>query len=140
MRFAFTPSVSSPASLMPRLPLILSYQGRLIEALGLLDTGSAINLLPYQAGLALGAVWEDQPLAPPLMGVLGRMETRRLLVDATHPQLTGSQSVELVFAWSRSEDAPVLFGQMNFFLEFNVCFYRAEGAFDIELITQQESP
>ncbi|MDQ2808559.1 MAG: hypothetical protein M3Z04_16870 [Chloroflexota bacterium] len=136
MRFAFTPTVNSPTSLMPRLPLILNHRGRAIEALGLLDTGSAINLFPYQAGLALGAVWEDQPLAPPLIGILGRMETRQLLVDATHPQLTGNRSVELVFAWSRSEDAPVLFGQMNFFLEFDVCFYRAQGVFEIQPIAE----
>jgi hypothetical protein len=28
---------------------------------------------------------------------------------------------------------PVIFGQMNFFLEFDVCFYRSQGVFDVRL-------
>lgn len=32
---------------------------------------------------------------------------------------------ELVFAWVRSPNAPLIFGQTNFFLEIDVCFYRS---------------
>jgi hypothetical protein len=39
--------------------------------------------------------------------------------------------VQLVFAWSLSDDAPLLLGRMNFFLEFDVCFYRSQLAFEV---------
>lgn len=37
----------------------------------------------------------------------------------------------LVSAWIESDSVPVLFGQMNFFLEFDVCFYRSQNWFDV---------
>lgn len=30
-----------------------------------------------------------------------------------------------------SDDTPLLLGRMNFFLEFDVCFYRSQLAFEI---------
>jgi hypothetical protein len=38
---------------------------------------------------------------------------------------------QLAFAWTQSQDAPVILGHMNFFAEFNVCFCRHELAFEI---------
>lgn len=40
-------------------------------------------------------------------------------------------TVELAFAWTRDRNAPLVLGQMNFFLEFNVCFYCADLVFEI---------
>ena len=37
----------------------------------------------------------------------------------------------LAFAWVKSNDPPLILGQLNFFLEFDVCFYRSQLAFDI---------
>lgn len=39
--------------------------------------------------------------------------------------------VRLVFAWSLSDDVPLLLGRMNFFLEFDVCFYRSQMMFEL---------
>jgi len=39
---------------MPLLPLILSCGDRQREAVGLLDTGAAVNVLPYSLGEQLG--------------------------------------------------------------------------------------
>jgi len=44
------------ASLRPFLPLTLTHQGHSIEAVGLLDTGAMVNVLPYQLGIDLGAI------------------------------------------------------------------------------------
>lgn len=118
---------------MPRLPLTLTYGGQSVEVVGLLDTGAAINVLPYRVGLAMGAVWEEQTTAVPLVGSLGQAEARALVVDAFHPQITSDKGVRLVFAWTQLETAPVIFGQMNFFLEFDVCFYRSQSMFDVRL-------
>ena len=133
MRFPYMPADDLPTSLMPRLPLVLSYGNRSIEVVGLLDTGAAVNVLPYEIGIALGAVWEAQKFTVALVGSLGRYEARGLAVFASHQQLNPDKPVRLVCAWTKAEDAPVLFGQFNFFVEFNVCFYRSQNIFDINL-------
>lgn len=118
---------------MPRLPLVLTLGSQSIQVTGLLDTGAAVNVLPYDAGLALGALWNEQTTSVSLVGSLGQFEARALVVMAAHPQITNNDSVRLVFAWTRSNNAPVIFGQMNFFLEFDVCFYRSQGIFEVQL-------
>jgi hypothetical protein len=115
---------------MPRLQLSLIRGERAENVVGLLDTGAAVNVLPYSVGLALGAVWAEQATRVPLVGSLGHAEARALVVYGAHPQLTGDAPVRLVFAWTRLE-APVIFGQTNFLMEFAVCFYRAEAAFEV---------
>jgi hypothetical protein len=116
---------------MPRLPLSLIRGDRAVSVVGLLDTGAAVNVLPYSVGVALGALWDEQITRVPLVGSLGRAEARALVVHGAHPQLTGDAPVRLVFAWTRLEDAPVIFGQTSFLMEFAVCFYRAQAAFEV---------
>jgi hypothetical protein len=41
--------------------------------------------------------------------------------------------VRWVFAWTQAENAPVIFGQMNFLLEFDVRFYRSQSAFEVNV-------
>jgi hypothetical protein len=116
---------------MPRLPMTLILGNRSLEVVGLLDTGAAVNVLPYRVGLALGAVWEEQTTTIPLVGSLGQFEARALVLMASHPRITPDEPVRLVFAWTQAENAPVIFGQMNFFLEFDVCFFRSQSMFDV---------
>ncbi|MHC5728141.1 MAG: hypothetical protein ACYTXY_29245, partial [Nostoc sp.] len=81
VRFAFTevnPELGA-LSTLPYLPLILSYQNRSVSILGLLDTGSSVNVLPYEIGLRLGAIWERQRLSVPLGSNLARFEARALV-------------------------------------------------------------
>ena len=85
VRFAFTevdPSLGA-FSTLPYLPLALTYQSQSLSVSGLLDTGSSVNVLPYEMGLALGAVWENQRLSLTLGGNLARFEARALVVKAT---------------------------------------------------------
>ena len=132
IRFPYTPLAGVSASLMPRLNLTLMRDQHSVNATGLIDSGSTVNVLPYSIGLALGAVWEFQKPVPQLAGNLSNYEARALLVAAHHPQLTPDESIELIFAWSSSHNAPLLFGQMNFFFAFDVCFFRTENAFEIK--------
>jgi hypothetical protein len=83
-RFAFTAAQRElgAASLMPQLPLTLTYHGRSVTALGLLDTGATVNVLPYRIGLELGAAWEPQGRSLRLSGNLAQFEARPLLVSA----------------------------------------------------------
>ncbi|WP_298911268.1 hypothetical protein [uncultured Nostoc sp.] len=130
VRFAFTevnPELGA-LSRLPYLPLILTYQNRCVSVSGLLDTGSSVNVLPYEIGLKLGAVWERQRLSVRLGGNLARFEARALVLMANVEQFP---TVELAFAWTRDRNAPLILGHMNFFLAFDVCFYRSELAFEI---------
>jgi hypothetical protein len=43
--------------------MTLSYLERSVNVVGLLDTGAAVNVLPYQVGIDLGAVWEENAAA-----------------------------------------------------------------------------
>jgi len=131
VRFAFTevdPDLGT-LSTLPYLPLVLTYQNQFINVSGLLDTGSSVNVLPYEMGLRLGAVW-DQRLSVPLGRNLARFEARALVLTANVERFS---PVELAFAWTQDKNAPLILGQMNFFLAFDVCFYRAESAFEISL-------
>ena len=69
------------ASLMPMLPLALQFQNFApIQALGMLDSGATVNVLPYSLGVRLGAVWEAQATRVTLTGNPARHEVRTLLV------------------------------------------------------------
>ena len=117
------------ATLRPLLPLELSYRGQSVQATGLLDTGADVNVLPYHLGMALGAVWEEQSTAVQLSGNLANYEARGILLDG---KVEGFEPVRLAFAWSESEHVPLILGQVNFFMVFNVCFYRTQQAFELE--------
>jgi hypothetical protein len=130
VRFAFTevdPQLGA-LSTLPYLPIILTYQNKSIRVSGLLDTGSSVNVLPYEMGLSLGAVWEHQTLSIPLGGNLARFEARALVLTANVDEFS---LVDLAFAWTQDKNAPLILGHMNFLLEFDVCFYRNELAFEI---------
>ena len=115
---------------LPQLPLILMYRNSSVEVLALLDTAASVNVLPYSIGVQLGAIWQEQTTSVILAGNLASVEARGLLVSA---QIGNFAPVRLVFAWSRSDDAPLLLGRMNFFSEFDVCFYRSQLIFELSV-------
>ena len=98
-RFAFTAADSKlvEASFQPYLPITLTYHGRSRTASGLLDTGATVNVLPYQVGLDLGAVWEQMSVPVQLTGNLAQFEARALIVSASVGRFA---PVRLVFAWT----------------------------------------
>ncbi len=126
--FMVANSALGEAGLQPYVPLVLTYQGHSTTIPGLLDTGAMVNVLPYHVGVDLGAVWEQQTTALRLTGNLAQFEVRGLLVSAAVGQFA---PVRLAFAWTRATNVPVLLGQVNFFMEFDVCFYRSQLAFEL---------
>jgi hypothetical protein len=94
-----------------------------------LDTGASVNVLPYDIGAQLGAVWKNQTVSIPLSGNLAGVESRGLVLSGTVPPFS---PVMLAFAWTQSSDVPIILGHMNFFSEFNVCFYRHESSFEVQ--------
>ena len=62
LRLAYTQRNSSAGvtGYAPLLSLDLEKNQRTITVSGLLDTGAAVNVLPYSVGTALGFVWEKR--------------------------------------------------------------------------------
>ncbi|PAX55234.1 hypothetical protein [Brunnivagina elsteri] len=129
-RFQFTQRTDNlgRSSTMPYLPLTLTSGSYSVEVMALLDTGASVNVLPYEIGMQLGAIWENQTVSIPLSGNLAHHEAKGLIVSGT---VASFSPVLLAFAWTQAQDVPVILGHMNFFAEFNVCFYRHELAFEV---------
>lgn len=117
------------ASSLPFLPITLSIGQSRLSAAGLLDTGAMVNGMPYQMGLDLGAVWEEQTERIKLTGNLSQANARVLTVRAT---VASFPSVHLRFAWSSSNAAHLILGHLDFFLQFDVFFSRSREFFDIQ--------
>ncbi len=116
------------ASALPYMPITLALGEQEIVASALVDSGAALNVLPFNMGLQLGAVWEEQKVSVQLSGNLAASEARALLLIG---QVADFSPVRLAFAWSRSNNVPVILGQVNFFMEFDVFFFRSQSLFEI---------
>ncbi|HRW07207.1 MAG TPA: hypothetical protein P5121_19020 [Caldilineaceae bacterium] len=71
-------------SALPYLQLRLQHQQRVVDRLGLVDSGATVNVLPYSVGLQLGAIWEQQRVEIALAGNLAAVPARGLLLSATY--------------------------------------------------------
>jgi hypothetical protein len=116
------------SALRAMLPLVLSYRGQSREAVALVDSGADVNVLPYLLGVELGAVWTEQGTTVALSGNLMNFDARGIVLTATVGEFP---PVELAFAWTKAERIPLILGQVNFFQEFDVGFFRSQGAFQI---------
>ena len=125
---SLNPSLGA-ASLMPYLPVTLAIDTRAVKVMELVDSAATVNVLPFDVGLQLGADWEAQTTSVQLTGNLAQQEARVLLVTATVGNLP---PVRLAFAWTRNNAVPVILGQVNFLMEFDVCFFRSRAVFEVK--------
>ncbi|BAU13385.1 hypothetical protein LEP3755_39240 [Leptolyngbya sp. NIES-3755] len=127
--FAFTEIQNDRgyADAVPQLPLTLSLQNS-VRISALMDTGASINVLPYSVGTELGAVWDDTSASIGLRGGIASVEAKGLIVIA---EIGIFDPVRLVFAWSRSDEVPLILGRTSFFMVFDVCFYRSQLFFEV---------
>jgi hypothetical protein len=93
------------------------------------DSGATINVLPYEIGLQLGSIWDERKAILRLTGNFGNQQAIPFSLVA---QIGEFERVKLVFAWTNNPNAPLILGQTNFFLEFDVCFYRSKAEFEIQ--------
>lgn len=127
VRYPFSETAKRVGGL-PYLPLVIEYRNQSLLVTGILDTGSTVNVLPYEIGIELGANWEQQTTKVKLTGNLANYEARAIVLGA---RIDEFNPVKLAFAWTMAKDVPLILGQMNFFLEFDVCFYGSIAKFDI---------
>jgi hypothetical protein len=84
--------------------------------------------MSYRTRWAYSWDWDQQTRAVELSGNLATVEARVVVVSAavgTFPP------VRLAFAWARTDAVSVILGQVNFFLEFDVCFFRSRSVFEV---------
>ena len=131
MRFPY--STTDPAQdafdSLPRLPFRLRADSRALDVMGLVDSGAMVNVLPYDVDLQLGVVWDDRRANIRLAGTLGQQQAMPVFMIAEIADFT---PVRLAFAWVQSPDAPLILGQTNFFMEFEVCLYRSSLEFEVK--------
>lgn len=130
MRFKYSTTDPSQDEFdsLPRLPLVLRANSQGVEVVGLVDSGATINVLPWDVGTPLGALWDDRKANIRLAGTLGSLNAMPLSVTA---QVGEFAPVRLAFAWVKSNNVPLILGQTNFFMEFDVCFYRSKLEFEV---------
>jgi len=117
------------ASELAYLPITVSTVNGSVELKGLLDSGSTVNVLPYPIGLALGFSWEQQTIPIALTGSLSKVPAYGVIVTG---KVASFPPVELAFAWTQAANVPLILGQVNFFMEFDVCFFRSQAAFEVQ--------
>nr|VFK22219.1 MAG: hypothetical protein BECKLPF1236A_GA0070988_103367 [Candidatus Kentron sp. LPFa]VFK35160.1 MAG: hypothetical protein BECKLPF1236C_GA0070990_103396 [Candidatus Kentron sp. LPFa] len=129
MKFSY--SVSDPSQSefdnLPRLTFLLSLDSREVEATGLVDSGATVNVLPYSTGIRLGEKWDD---SRPYIRLTGNMGNFPAIPLAATAKIGDFRPVHLMFAWVKT-DAPLILGQTNFFMEFDVYFYRSKLEFEL---------
>jgi len=107
----------------------LRAESRAIDVIGLVDSGATVHVLPYEVGLQLGVVWDDRRANIRLAGTLGQQPAMPVFMTA---EIADFAPVRLAFAWVQSPNAPLILGQTNFFIEFEVCFYRSSLEFEVK--------
>ena len=113
----------------PILPVVFKNGRGKVEADALLDTGADINILPFHIGIELGADWNKHRPLTTVSGNLGKYETRGIMLDMV---VQNFDSVRMAFAWTNSDSSPVILGQVNFFQQFDVCFFASADFFQLQ--------
>ncbi|TVS14294.1 MAG: hypothetical protein EA424_19910 [Planctomycetaceae bacterium] len=62
MRFRYSTSdlTQHESDSLPWLPVVLRVGTRAVEAIGMVDSGATVNVLPFELGVELGAEWDDR--------------------------------------------------------------------------------
>ena len=131
MRFKY--STTSPNQnefdSLPRLPLILHQEDQRIEAIGLVDSGATVNVLPFELGLQLGGIWDDRKA---IIQLAGNLSNQPAMPFSAIAKIGDFPQAKLLFAWVQRPNTPLILGQTNFFMEFDVCFYRSKLEFEVK--------
>lgn len=128
-RFPYTPMPPFSGG-MPVVNIGLAHDDLSLMTPALVDSGAAMNLLPFEYGEQLGFVWAEQRLSLPMGGLLPDAKAFAVPVMVV---LGLFPPIELAFAWTDVSQTKlrVLLGQINFFQHFKVTFTAYEHYFEI---------
>ena len=127
LKYSLSDSSQNEFDSLPRLTFLLGLNNPDLEVTGLVDSGATVNVLPYEIGIQLGAKWDDNQTQFQLAGSLNNLPAMPLVLTA---KIGSYAPVRLAFAWVK-RDIPLILGQTNFFMEFDVFFYRSILEFEI---------
>ncbi len=115
---------------MPIITINLSRSGQVISIPALVDSGAAVNILPYDYGVQLGFIWQEQRLPLPVGGMMKGSEAYAVSAQAA---IDPFPPVDPAFAWinKSSHEMRTLLGQVNFFQYFRVVFEGYKKSFEI---------
>ena len=112
----------------PVLPMKLSGPAGSTRVSALVDSGADVNVLPWSIGVNLGLDWNANKATIRVAGVPQGAAAMPVLIEA---EIEDLGSVTLAFAWCQSDAVPLVLGQTNFFMEFDICFFRSRGEFQV---------
>jgi len=115
---------------LPFVDILLTHYERSIMRTALIDSGSTVNVLPYEDGLELGLSWEKQSVPLRDEGFLHGAPVYGVILTV---QLDDYSPVTQVFAWSQKSrnEVRLILGQTNFFEHFEITFRGREKTFEI---------
>ena len=113
----------------PTLPIALRGPSGKIQLTALVDSGADVNVLPWGVGRELGLVWNPNKATLRLVGAMERSAAMPVLLELS---MAGFEPVTQAFAWCQSDAVKAVLGQTNFFMEFDVCFFRSKSEFAVE--------
>lgn len=115
---------------LPIIEISLYHAGYEISTSAVVDTGAMVSVLPYDLGMQLGFVWEEQTIPISLGGPCKGVPAFGVLVRG---ELAGLLPVALGFAWTRktSQEVRTLLGYTNFFQHFKVTLEAYSNTFEI---------
>jgi hypothetical protein len=130
-RFPFVPFGSGgPVSdLTPLLPIRLERDRTSLDVVALVDSDAAVSVLPWSVGLRFGIDWDSLSIPCLVGGGAGSVPGKILAVYST---VAPFPTIMLAFSWVQTDAMPIILGQTNFFLNFDVFFARARGYFEIQ--------
>ncbi|MCY3796531.1 MAG: hypothetical protein OXG84_01900 [Chloroflexi bacterium] len=117
----------------PFLPVSLRTGHHSVQSLALVDSGADMNVMPYDVGIELGGIWDEQQEIVGLSGIAGQVESRAIVVALA---IGNWPIINMGFAWTREADVPVILGQISFFSHVNICFMRSSQQFELEYVRQ----
>ncbi|MCP4379502.1 MAG: hypothetical protein GY794_25440 [bacterium] len=113
---------------LPRLPVgLVSFTTHVQDLEALIDSCSSTNVLPRRIGDTLGFEWRESDAIE-----LTKVRKVRAISERVGVVFQHFGILELSFAWIQDDSIPLLFGQLDFFEHFRVCFDAAEHSFTLE--------
>ena len=114
------------AKLRPTLPVSLRGPTATREVMALVDSGADVNVLPWSLGVQLGLAWNPNKATIRVAGFADRAFAMPVLLSM---EFADFAEITQAFAWCQSDDMPLVLGQTNFFMEFDLCFFRSKLEF-----------
>jgi hypothetical protein len=122
---------------MPLVPIRLERNRAALDVVALVDSGASISVLPWSVGLRFGEDWDTLGIACPVGGSAGGAAGKILVVTGT---VAPFAPVPLVFSWVKTDAIPIIVGQTNFFLYFDVFFARNRSFFEVQPAAAASTP